>query len=182
MNEKDRILKGMNDWNKWEDELRTAFRDNMMDTPHLEDKLKYMESLREKYKDHKLTESEKSSMKSLKDQINKLERSLYPGRAERLFKRGLRKVKKMIAVRKAQSQNASGTNHSGADPSGSRQVNGADALGYQQTQNNNVQRENTTMGPQNNDQNNNRMVNEYKRRLSENNKLQSNRRIRHRLQ
>jgi hypothetical protein len=184
--EMDRILKGMEYWNKREDQLKEAFRDDMTDKSHLEDKLKYMESLRDTYKYQVLSGTEKSRMRSLKSQIDKLERRLYPHRLERLLKRLLRTVSKIIPNTWAQFRASSGNTNQNVsaiqkpEPSSLRQQ--LDGHHDRHMQNNQLQNKNGIVEPLNNDRKNDLlMVKEYKRWLSEKNTLQQPKTIKHRL-
>ncbi|WP_207515906.1 hypothetical protein [Longitalea luteola] len=176
----DRIARGMEFWNKREDELKNLFRDsNFISKRHfLEEKLKHMESLRDGFRYQVLTSNEKSTMRMLKGQINDLEQRLYPNLVVRLFKKLQRALTQGVTI--TISPTVSSVQK--ADPSPRQQrVKHADALPNQQTQNNQLKNNDGTTQPIKKDQTDLGAVTEYKKRLSEKNNVQQPKVIKHRL-
>lgn len=178
--EMDRIAREMESWNKREDALTQQFRDpHFANKRHvLEEKLKYMELLREGYKNQVLLPGERSTMRILKGQIKDLERRLYPNLVERLIRRITRGLTRSGPG--AISSNVPTVQEIG--PSNSPQKNNAAHTLDNQQKPDNSQNQNEKNQSIKNDQKNNRMTNEYKNRFSLRNSLkQTGKKIKHRL-
>lgn len=185
----DRIITGMEYWNKREAELRQVFGNgSMASKAYLEEKLKYMETLRNGYKNQAITEAEKSSMKILKGEIKDLERSLYPNIAERLFRRQIRNARNFIVQRRAESHSRAGSTskNASADPridSPNNTIQDAESTEKQNQQKHNSENlynDNLAEQQKYNQKNDNRITNEYKKRLSPKNNFKNGKRIKHR--
>ena len=92
-----RIEEGMAYWNEREKRLIELSGLKITGTRHfLKEKLQHYISLRDQYKKSELTKEERSNRKIVKGEIRDMEKQLYPNRVERVLRRAVRQLNKII--------------------------------------------------------------------------------------
>lgn len=93
----DRIEQGLSYWKDREKKLQELTGPAITTKRHFfKEKLQYYISLRDQYKKSELTPGEKSNRRILKGEIKEIEKQLYPNRIERLVRRGVEQMKKLL--------------------------------------------------------------------------------------
>jgi hypothetical protein len=93
----DRILRGLMYWKEREKSLIESIDPHIKKARHFQkEKLQYYISLRNQNKKSELTKEERSNRKIVKGEIRDMEKALYPNRVERILRRAIRQVNKII--------------------------------------------------------------------------------------